>query len=84
MQNRLRLFERINRISNITPQKKIQHNLNPDGLIFQTVWGFFDILFGFFAIYMLSLLIKMLPIRTTSEAIGGDPFLKPELPHMGL
>ena len=32
---------------------------------------------------MLSLLIKMLPIRITSEAIAGDPFKKKELPQIG-
>ena len=63
---------------------KLLHDRNPERLVLRTVRGFFDILIGFFAIYLVSLLIKMLPIRTKSEAIGGDPFLKPELPHMGL
>ena len=63
---------------------KLLHDRYPERLVLRTVRGFFDILIGCFAIYLVSLLIKMLPIRTTSEAIGGDPFLKPELPHMGL
>lgn len=83
MRNELCLFERINRISNLTAQMKLLHNLSPGGLVFKTVWGFFDTLISCFAIYLLSLLIKILPIRIASEAIAGDPFKKTELPHVG-
>lgn len=50
------------------------HNCNPEGLVFIPCVDFFNILIGCFALSLSSLLIKILPIRSTSEAIAGDPF----------
>ena len=44
------LFEWINRISNLTAQIKLLNDLNPKGLVFKAVWGFFDIRIGYFAV----------------------------------
>lgn len=73
--------ERIHRFSNLTAQIKILRNLNPEGLVFKTVWGSFDILIGCFVIYLSSLMIKILPIRIMLEAIEEDPFCKLEFSH---
>ena len=56
------------------------HNFNPEGLVFIPCEDFFNILIGCFALSLSSLLIKILPIRSTSEAIAGDPFWKTESP----
>ena len=50
------------------------HNFNPEGLVFIPCGDFFNILIGCYALSLSSLLIKILPIRSTSEAIAGDPF----------
>ena len=41
---------------------KFLHNSNPEGLLFKIVRGFFDIAICCFAIFLSSLLIKILPI----------------------
>ena len=44
-------------------------NFYPDGLVFKTTWGFFDILIGCFATCLSSLLFKILPILLTLQVI---------------
>ena len=44
-------------------------NFHPDGLVFKTTWGFFDILIGCFATCLSSLLFKILPILLTLQVI---------------
>lgn len=61
---------------------KFLHNLNREGLVFKSVWGFFDTLIGCFVIYVSSSLINTLPIRITSEGIALDPFWKMQFPYI--
>ena len=44
-------------------------NFHPDGLVFKTTWGFFNILIGCFATCLSSLLFKILPILLTMQVI---------------
>ena len=44
-------------------------NFHPDGLVFKTTWGFFNILIGCFATCLSSLLFKILPILLTLQVI---------------
>ena len=39
---------------------RLLHDLDPEELVFKTVWEFFDILIDYFAIHLSSLLIKIL------------------------
>ena len=52
-------FERINRVSNLPAQVKLLHNFNFKRLVSKTVWGFFDIPIGCFAIFLSSSVIKI-------------------------
>ena len=53
-------FERIVRTSNLTALMRLLHDLDSEELVFKTVWEFFDIPIGYFAIHLSSLLIKIL------------------------
>ena len=44
-------------------------NFYPDGFVFKTMWGFFNILIGCFATCLSSLLFKILPILLTLQVI---------------
>ena len=60
----------------MTAQIKLLHNFNPEGLIFKTVWGVFDIHIDSFTILLSNLLIRILQMRITSKAIASDPLKK--------
>ena len=64
-----------------TAESKLLHHINHKALIFKTVCGFFDILFGCFTILLSILMVKNSPIRFTMKAIAGDQFDKTEIPH---
>ena len=44
-------------------------NFHPDGLVFKTMWGSFNILIGCFATCLSNLLLKILPILLTLQVI---------------
>ena len=73
IQNRQCFSEENNLMLNLTAQIQFLHNFNPEGLVFKTLWGFF-FLIGHFAIYVSSLLIKILLMCITLEVIAVDPF----------
>ena len=73
IQNRQCFFEENNLMLNLTAQIKFLHNFNPEGLVFKTLWGFL-FLIGHFAVYVSSLLIKILLMCITLEVIAVDPF----------
>ena len=50
-------------------QVKSLDNFHPDGFVFKTVLEFFNILIGCFETCLSSLLIKILPIHMTSQAL---------------
>ena len=81
MRNGRWFVERINRVSNRTAQIKLLLSVNLKGLVFKSVCCFFDIPIGCLAIFLLSLVIKILPIHVTSDTIAGDEFRKTEKPH---
>ena len=70
MRNGRWFVERINRVSNRTAQIKRLLSVNLKGLVFKSVY--IDIPIGCLAIFLLSLIIKILPIHFTSDSIAGD------------
>lgn len=51
---------------------RISANFNPKRLVLKTMWSFFDVPIGCFAIFLSSKVIKILLICVTSETIVGD------------
>ena len=78
-------FERINRVSNLPAQVKLLHSFNLKRLVSKTVWGFFDIPIGCFAIFLSSSVIKILLIGVTpGDHCGRSISKNGKAPHVFL